>query len=224
MFGGKLWSARLLADVGPSIGRIHIKLSDYPALQQQYGSVRFQFMSLDGSFYPFALNRADETTFYAVDTRCTHMGCMVNGFNLTEPPTFSMLCDCHYSEFNIKGERINGPAVGDLYRHNVSYDGLDTVTVFIPGLDMSIRSVAVQEKTAAAIRVRLDFPALPYARYQVLYRQNLEDEPVAVLFSATPTGPATLSQVEASAAAQTVYVDAALPRGFFSIALVVDVI
>lgn len=226
MVGGKLWSARLLAEVGHGLpnNRIHIKLSDYPALQNVYGSVRFQFMSLDGTFYPFALNRADEATFYAVDTRCTHMGCMVNAFNATEPPTFSMVCDCHYSEYSIMGERITGPATGDLYRHNVSYDGLDTVTVFIPGLDMAIRSVTVQEKTAVAIRVRLDFPTLPYARYKVLFRQNLGDEPLGVLFATTPAGPATLSEVQAGGSTQTVYVDAALPRGFFSVALVVETV
>jgi len=226
MVGGKLWSARLLADVGHGLpnNRIDIKLSDYPALQSIYGSVRFQFMSLDGIYYPFALNRADETTFYAVDTRCTHMGCMVNGFNLTEPPTYSMLCDCHYSEYTISGQRIDGPAAGDLYQHMVSYDGLDTVTVFIPGLDLAIRSVTAQEKTATTIRVRLDFPTMLHGRYKVLFRQNLDDEPLGVLFSTTPSGPATLDQLEADGTMQTVYVDAALPRGFFSVALVVDVI
>lgn len=222
MVGGKLWKARLLADVGPygePIGRIVIKISDYPALANQFGSVRFRFVGLDSGTFPFALNREDENTFYAVDTRCTHAGCMVNSFEST---LFAMVCDCHGSEYSLSGQVINGPAVNDLLRYHLTYDGLDTVTVFIPGLDVSLRSIAVQEQTASTVRVRLDFPTILYGRYKVLYRQNLEDAPAGVLFSTTPAGAATLSEIETDGFPQTVYVDAALPRGFFSVALVVD--
>jgi Rieske Fe-S protein len=222
MAGGKLWTARVLADVGP-LGEpfepIIIKLTDYPALLNQNGSVRFRFMGLDGGTFPFALNRADETTFYAVDTRCTHAGCMVNAFESTR---FAMVCDCHQSEYDIMGRVQAGPAVNDLIRYNVTYDGVNKVTVIVPGLDLTIRSVAVVEKTAAAVRVRLDFPTIPFGKYAIQYRQNIEDEPVGVLFATTPTGPATLSDIETNGQLQTVYVDAALPRGFFSVALVVE--
>lgn len=222
MVGGKLWTARLLADVSPfgePIGRIVIKLGDYPALASQFGAVRFRFAGLDGGAFPFSLNRADETTFYAVDTRCTHAGCMVNAFESTR---FAMVCDCHQSEYNIMGEVVAGPATNDLMRYNVTFDGNDTVTVFIPGLDMTLRDIAVQEKTATTIRVRLDFPTIQFGKYKVQYRQNLSDDPIDVFFSTTPDGPATLSDIEVPGLSQTLYVDAALPSGFFSVALVVE--
>ncbi len=88
--------------------------------------------------------------------------------------------------------------------------------------DLTIRSVAVVEKTAAAVRVRLDFPTIPFGRYAIQYRQNFEDDPVGVPFATAPTEPATLSDIETNGQLQTVYVDAALPRGFFSVALVVE--
>jgi Rieske Fe-S protein len=223
MVGETLWKARLLADVGPGdgVGRIVIKVSDYPALANQFGSVRFQFLGAESGTFPFALNRADETTFYAVDTRCTHAGCLVNQF---EPTQFAMVCDCHGSEYSISGQVINGPAFNDLFRYNVAFDGIDKVTVFIPGLDISLRDIAVQAQTATTIRVRLDFPTALGGRYQILFRQNLDDSPFAVLFATTPTGPATQSVLDADGFPKSVYVDAALPRGFFSVALVVEVI
>jgi len=224
MVGGKLWTARVLADVGPlgePLGRIRIKLSDYhPALTNPFGSVRFRFAAIDGGTYPFALNRADEATFYAVDTRCTHEGCVVNPF--LGASEGSMVCDCHQSEYNIAGEVVVGPALANLRRYRVAYDGEDEVTVFIPGLDLSIRSVTVQQQTAAVIRLRLDFPTYPFARYRVQYRQQLTDTPIGVFFATTPTGPATLTEIETTGLPQTVYVDAGLPRGFFSVALVVE--
>ncbi len=221
-WAGMPWTARLLADVGPSgepLGRIVIKLSDYPALALQFGSVRFRFVGLDGGTFPFALNREDDDTFHAVDTRCTHQGCMVEAFDRVP---FAMVCYCHYSEYNLRGEVQAGPAGNALARYHVEYDGVDKVTVFIPGLDMSIRSVTVQERTASSVRLQLVFPTIAYGRYRVLFRQNLEDDPVGVFFASTPTGAATLSEIETDGLPRSVYVDCSFPKGFFSIALIVE--
>lgn len=224
VLGGSPWTARLLADVGPygePIGRIIIKVSDYPSLQYQFGSVVFTFAGLDGGYFPFSLNRADdENVFYAVDTRCTHMGCVVDGFVAGQS---AMVCQCHFSRFDIKGEVMQGPAANALERYRLTYDGLDTVTVFIPGLDMSIRGIEVHEKTESSVRLKLEFPTIPYGRYKVQFRQNLTDEPMDIYFADAPTGAATLEVIDApDAQGLTVYVDASFPRGFFSVALVVD--
>lgn len=224
MLGGSPWKARLLADVGPygeQIGRIVIKVSDYPTLQYQFGSVVFSFAGQDGGFFPFSLNRADdENVFYAVDTRCTHMGCVVDGYVAGQS---AMVCQCHFSRYDIKGEVIQGPATNALERYRLTYDGVDTVTVFIPGLDMSIRGIEVHEQTASTVRLKLQFPTIPYGRYKVQYRQNLTDVPADVYFADAPSGAAVLDVIQAQdAQGLTVYVDASLPRGFFSVALVVD--
>jgi nitrite reductase/ring-hydroxylating ferredoxin subunit len=219
--GGKLWTARLLADVDPSlaVGRIAIKLSDYPVFANSFGSVRFAFADPAGGRYPFVLTRGDGDEFYAVDTRCAHMNCIVEAYSdgLT-----AMVCECHGSEYNYRGEVTNPPATTNLLQYVAEYDGDDTVTVFIPGIDMRIADVAVQSNNGATIRVRLKFPTIDFARYRVQFRQELADEPQDTLLSTSPAIAPNLPEVTGNGQEMTVYADAALPRGFFSVALMVD--
>ncbi len=224
--GGKLWTARLLANVTPNlfaVGRIPIRLSDYPVFQDlllhPYASVRFAFTDPAGDTYPFVLTRADETTFYAVDTQCTHAGCIVEAYD--DGPS-AMVCGCHGSEYDFRGQVKQGPATNDLFQYATEFDGIDTVTVLVPGIDMTISDVVVQAKTADSIRLRLQFPTIAYGRYRIHFRQKLTDEPNDILFAILPAGVPALSQILGDGQTQTVYVEAALPQGFFSVALVVD--
>lgn len=222
MIGGKLWTARLLADIGPNgepVARIPIKISDYPALQDGLGSVRFKFASTTADFFPFTVTRSEDNMFYAVDTRCTHRGCIVDAYSA---PDFAMICPCHGSHYSYRGEVISGPAVENLQRYVTDYDGLDTVIVFLSGLDMRINSVKVESSTPSTLRMRLDFPTIIGGRYRVQFRQDLNAAPQEVLFTISATGSADLDQILGTAPAQTVYVDAPRPQGFFSVALVVD--
>jgi len=86
---------------------------------------------------------------------------------------------------------------------------------------MTIRNVQVQEKTSATVRLRLDFPTLATAHYRMHFRQDLDAAPQEILFSTSPTGAPVDSEVTGTGSLQTVYVDAAFPQGFFSVALVV---
>lgn len=220
-FGGKLWTARLLADInlGPAVGRIAFKLSDYPAYASPYGSVRFTFADLSGGVFPFALTRGDGDDFYAVDTKCAHAGCIVEAFD-TGPS--AMVCFCHGSEYNYRGEVIKEPATTNLLRYDTEFDGIDTVTVLIPGIDMRVSDVAVLTNNGSTIRIRLKFPTFEHGRYRVQFRQELADEPQNILVSTTPTGVPNLAEVSGDGQVQTVYVESALPRGFFSVALIVE--
>lgn len=220
--GGRLWTARLLAELdlyGQPIARIPIRISDYPGLQYQFGAVRFAFADPNGGTYPFSLNRADEDVFYAVDTRCTHAGCVVDAFDSAQ---FAMACHCHGSQYDIMGQVTRGPATDNLFRYATTFDGIDTVTVVVPGVDMRIRNVQVQEKTASTVRLRVEFPTLATARYRIHFRQDLSAPPQEIVFSTSPTGAPTLGEVTGTGSLQTVYVDASFPQGFFSVALVVD--
>ena len=222
LIGGRLWTARLLADIGPDgepIARIPIKISDYPALQNDLGSVQFKFTATNELYYPFTLTRSEDNMFYAVDTRCSHQGCIVDAYSATQ---FAMICQCHGSEYSYRGEVINGPANFDLQRYATEFDGLNTVTVLLPGLNMKINSIHVQSNTTSTIRVRLDFPTILGGRYRIQFRQDLSDAPQDVLFATSAAGTANLSQVLGTGAVRTVYADAAQPRGFFAVALVVD--
>jgi Rieske Fe-S protein len=225
IFGGKLWKGSVLADVDPygqPVARIQIKISDYPALENQFGSVRFAFAHpLDpyNGPYPFALSNAGEGVFYAVDTRCSHQGCPVEAF---DGAAFAMVCYCHGSEYDIMGKVTRGPAVNDLWQYQATFDGVDTVTVVIPGIDMTIRNVQVQEKTGDTVRFRLDFPTIDTGYYRVFFRPDFDVAPVEIPFSTTPTGAATETQLTGNGGIKAVYVDATLPKGFFSVALIVE--
>ena len=222
LIAGKLWTARLLADIGPDggpIARIPIKISDYPALQTALGSVRFKFTDTTNNSYPFTVTRSEDNMFYAVDTRCSHQGCIVDAYSA---PDFAMICPCHGSKYSYRGEVIRGPANFNLQQYATEFDGLDKVTVLLPGLDMRIDSIHVQSSTASTVRVRLDFPTIIGGRYRLQFRQDMNDAPQEVPFTTSPTGPANLSQIVCTGAVQSIYVDAARPQGFFSVALVVD--
>ncbi len=223
MAGGKLWTARLLAEVtyGDPNNGIAIKISDYPALRDQFGSVRFAFADPSNrATYPFVLTRAEAALFYAVDTKCTHAGCVVEAY--ANAPYSSMTCYCHGSEYAIDGRVINGPATNDLLTYPVKFDGLDTVTVKIPGLDLAIRNVSVQQQNGATVRVRLDFPTVQDGHYRVHFRQSLSDPELPILLSTAPTIAPSLTQITANGQPATVYVDAPFPQGFFSVALIVE--
>ena len=218
--GGGLWTARVLAEMnaqGVMNNKVRIKVSDYPGLEYQFGAVRFAFAVPEGARYPFSLNRADENTFYAVDTRCTHANCTVEAF---DGALSAMACYCHGSQYDIMGRVTRGPAMNDLLRYPTTFDGVDTVTVEIPGLDLKIRSVQLASKTATTARVQLDFPTLQDVYYRVYFRQEpdavLQEIPVAT----TPAGPATQTPITGTGAVMTVYADAALPSGFFSVGVV----
>ena len=222
LIGGRLWTARLLADIGPDgelLARIPLRISDYPALQNDLGSVQFKFAATTDVYYPFTLTRSEDNRFYAVDTRCTHRGCIVDPYSGTD---FAMTCQCHGSRYSYRGEVIRGPANLDLQQYATEFDGLDAVTVLIPGLNMKINSIHVQSNVPSTIRVRLDFPTIDGGRYRIQFRQNLSDAPQDVLFTTSANGTANLSQILGTGALQTVYADAAQPRGFFAVALVVD--
>jgi nitrite reductase/ring-hydroxylating ferredoxin subunit len=46
--------------------------------------------------------------YYAIDNRCTHMGCLLSGGTLSEG---NVTCPCHGSVFNVlTGDVVKGPA------------------------------------------------------------------------------------------------------------------
>src|SRR6185369_14565920 len=81
-FLGRKWFATILADceaISPTGGILRIKLSDFPALQNENGSVRlvlnpFAETGPLGTFYPVLVNRGSGNQFYALSSRCPHQG------------------------------------------------------------------------------------------------------------------------------------------------------
>ncbi len=53
--------------------------------------------------------------FFAVDMKCTHLGCMVEW----EEETGVLFCPCHAAYFDYKGKVISGPAPSPLPLYNI---------------------------------------------------------------------------------------------------------
>lgn len=235
---GPRWIGTVLADVtpaGPGPALIRLKSADIPALAAPGGSVQYRFNS---GTKPFTLNRVTADRFVTLDTICTHNGCTVGRYtshsrldNSVMPPVtiteHYMLCPCHGSRYDVEG-RIVRPAVpnsgqGDLARFETSYDSAtDTVSILIPNLALSIRSISVQrEGPGQAIRLKLVFPVTAYSNYEIRYRADLASAATVVLFSETPDGPLEKSSLSTFADGNfTAYVDAEGPRGFFAVGLI----
>src|SRR5207244_7617099 len=110
-----------------STGTLRLSLRDFPALLQESGSVRLGINPLRGSppsgpmpngqFYPVVINRGPSNAFFALNSRCTHQGCVVDAM---DPGTNLINCPCHGSIYSIEGRRISGPATGPLTKYTVS--------------------------------------------------------------------------------------------------------
>src|SRR5262245_19966706 len=123
MVAGRPWRATLLADGTPVPPRqtatFKIRLSDYPALAQPFGSVRLGVNPVrpevepfpDGDFYPLLINRGDNGEFYVLDCECRHASCVVPPY---DPCTFGIHCPCHGSTYDIDGSILTGPTLSPL--------------------------------------------------------------------------------------------------------------
>jgi Rieske Fe-S protein len=221
---GRKWFATVLADcqpISPTGGILQVRLSDFPALQNEQGSVRlalnpFTESGPTGIFYPVLVNRGSGNQFFALNSRCTHMNCVVPPFDASFG---SSVCPCHSSQFRIDGTVIPGsPAGSSLQRFTINFDGSDLLCIEIPNLKYSLTGSAVESTVGP--RFRLQFAAKSRLSYQILFRQSPADPGTAVQFASTQGGGATstvFSSVTNTTA--TVYVDRTAQAGFYSVAV-----
>jgi nitrite reductase/ring-hydroxylating ferredoxin subunit len=211
---GRLWKARVLAEIleGP-VGTLVVRVSDYPALAADFGSVRITFA---GAAYPVVVNRGLGDTFFGMDSDCPHQHCVVEAFSTA---LGHMRC-CHGSQYAIDGTLLGGPSPRSLTPFETSFDGDNLVSVRIPGLGFGIRQLAVHSVSGPGMRLRLTFPTLSIATYRVEYRAELNDAPQIVSFATAPSGPANQTSLLSLGGDRTVFVDTTGIRGFYTVALV----
>src|SRR5438132_200955 len=132
------WFATVVADCVPSVssaGILRVRVSDFPVLQSDNGSVRLLFNPINGSqfptnvaFYPVLINRAAAGQFFALNTRCTHQQCVVPPFS---DAAGASVCPCHGSSYAIDGTVISPPATQSLTKFKISFDEIDLLCVEI---------------------------------------------------------------------------------------------
>ena len=88
------WFGTVLAEVNlqprPTIGILRLNVADFPALLNDFGSVRRDEPLVanvpTGIFYPILINRAPGGQFHALNSECTHAGCAVPTYNRRPAP------------------------------------------------------------------------------------------------------------------------------------------
>jgi len=103
---------------GSPSSQITLKVADYPEL----GQPNVLVMVADTFI---AVKRSGLATFTAFSMSCTHQGCLttlVNGNRFD--------CPCHFSQFDVNGMVIRGPATDPLTEFPTSYDAAtDILTI-----------------------------------------------------------------------------------------------
>lgn len=230
---GNVWRASVLADITPSgPGKLKIKVSDYPALGVDFGSVRIGFnplevlsptgVDIDGPLFPVLINHHSSNLFYAMSTRCNHAGLVVSPFYEEDG---CATCPHEQSKFAIDGTLVDGPATADLDRYPLTFDGVDTLTIEVPDLGYRVETALVQNGTSP--RLRLDFLAFYNVEYEVFFRPTVTAPWTAVPFALSLTDPAnqtsfvgpTITFPSEVGAPASLFVDRTAPTGFYSIGI-----
>ena len=220
---GRFWTQSVLAqaDSPPGDGGVlRLKLSDFTALQHDFGSVRIGTSPVGGDhrpsglFYPVLINRAPQGQFYALDTACSHEGCTVPVY---DPAARLMQCPCHGSQYGIDGQVKRGPANFPLRQFAIHYDGADALAIDLPDISFSLAPVQVQNSPA---RIALEFIAFEQLEYEIRFRPTAADGWAGpVPFSLTPDGPATQTVIVGAANFARVYLDRASPSGLYAVTM-----
>jgi Rieske Fe-S protein len=204
----------------PDQGLLRLRLTDFPALQKDFGSVRIGTSPIGpdnrpvGLFYPVIINRTANAQFVALDSACTHEGCTVPVF---DPALGYIQCPCHGSRYRIDGTVQRGPANFPLRQFTTQYDGFNSLTVSIPDISFALEAVQV---SAGSSRLRLQFIAFDQLEYEIRFRPNITAAWSApVPFAVTPDGPANQTVLLGQANIANVFLDRRTACGLYAVVL-----
>ena len=222
--GGKsrvqTYASEVLPSSSPGPGKFTIKLSDYPALHNEFSSIRLSLNPMlgdfpHGRFYPILVNRGEGAQFYALSSECRHASCIVPAYNEANG---GIVCPCHGSVYLIDGTVLpDQPSFENLRTYPIFFDGDETVTVEVPGLGFSVAGAVVQNGT----RFRLDFRAYEHVEYEVRYRASLAEDWAVAPFALEAEAPADQLVLDGGNNEHdaTVYVDRTTPAGFYAVSI-----
>ena len=218
--------AEVQSPVGLDNGILRLTVSDFPALLQDFGSVRLGTSPIvsgisgprpSGLFYPVIVNRAPGQVFYALNAACTHEGCTVPTFDSTQK---YIQCPCHGSRYAIDGKLLLGPAGFPLMRYETKFDGVNNLEIEIPDMAFSVTGAAVQ--SGPSKRFKIEFLAFSNLEYEVQFRESFADAWTVVPFSTTPDGVPTQTVLPGTDDIAVVYLDWTTETGFYVVTMRVE--
>lgn len=223
---GEAWRGAVLADISPAANPANVlsfKLSDFPVLQSDYGSMRF---NLFGALIPngiITITRAPGDVFYAMSAYCTHQGQIVEAYD-NSPGTEAMLCYGHGSVYDIQGRvlsYVDDPLQPNLPAYNTSLSA-GVLKVEIPGLNLNVNSLSLFSVNGSSHRFQFSFPAKNGASYRLRYTSDLGAPSSIVSFATTSNGVANTTTInQTTNGTRNVWVDSPAVRGFYFVEMVV---
>ena len=223
---GSAWKGQLLADISPTAfsgNIVTLKLSNYPSLQSDYGSMRF---SLFGEGVPdgiIVVTRAPGNIFYSVSALCTHEGCTVEAYD-HQASVPAIECFCHGSIYNMQGQVVTGAMDNqeNLPAYNTAYDN-GSLRIEIPTLNLKVNQVTLSSFSGNNKRLRLSFHARAGGTYKLRYTPDLKTAPTTVNFATTANGNMTQPYLThiGDDTTRHIWVASTAKRGFYLIELVV---
>jgi Rieske Fe-S protein len=223
---GGSFKSTLLAEIAPGTNPANIlkfNLANYPVLQTDYGSMRFNLFGTAVANGIITLTRAPGSVYYAVSAWCTHEGCIVDPYDHSEG-TQAMICYCHNSIYDIQGRIISEatPGQADLPTYNTSLSG-NILSVEIPNLNFKVNNILPSAPVAGNPRFQISFSARKDARYRILYTPNLTATPAPVGFYSSASSQLVLNQITPiSTGPRTLWVQNTSGSGFYMVEMIVD--
>jgi Rieske Fe-S protein len=107
----------LVRQVPLTNGRVELPLAQYPELREAGAALQ---ILPDGESQPLVILVGDDGTHTVLSTECTHRSCTV------EAQADRIVCPCHGSTYDRKGEVLRGPAERPLrrYRSQLTSEGV----------------------------------------------------------------------------------------------------
>jgi Rieske Fe-S protein len=225
VISGKFWRREVLAYCEPipdqPQGVFKVRVSDYPALSQSWGSVRVGLNPVtsgdpfpEGDFYPILINRDDSGKFYVLDCECRHQSCVVPPFNLANG---GIHCQCHGSLYWIDGSVLNGPAASPLGAYQFEIDANNTLTIHIPCWAFQVSATVLAGGSNS--RIEIDFYANANVTYEISFRQRLADPWTRASFATTPNGPANQTSLITDGQDVSVFVQRSGASGYYAVGM-----
>lgn len=223
---GKLWQREVLAYCenlpGQKNAVFKIKLSDYPALLSENGSVRLGINPVisedpldDGRYYPLIITRDGFNNFYVLDSECRHARCVLPAY---DGEAFVIHCPCHGSEYAVDGSVTQGPAQQPLYRYTSEYDGDNTLTIHIPC--WGFETTATVLPGGANSRLRLDFEGKKEVTYEVSFSPSPKGPWTPASFATTAAGAANQTEFTPTISGPiSLYLDRTTATGFYAVGM-----